>query len=572
MKIGALTNRFRLLRNLIFFRRRERDPGTPRSDGNAFLLRARVSHTRAVHEPTSPEKLVIVVAGEVASDRALDLLRDAAKTTRADVTIETTTRDLRDALSDARSADRSAALLFIAADEDDALAAIEAGADEAAAIAACTAQALERYVARAMVRAKTRLYNEQLYGSAAHAEKLSALGTLVAGVAHEINNPCSALTLSLQVVKYRLAPLFDLAKSSASPEDHRAALRAALERADVRRFLPDLSSTFDDMVRSTEAISAIVGDLRLFARSDEREEPQHVDIHGLLDQVLRITGSRLGSVAHVERDYDPHVSFAYVARSRLAQVLTNIFVNAAQAMAEIERPMHRLRISTRADEEGLVISISDTGPGIPEDKLERVFDPFYTTKKPGEGTGLGLALSSDLVRRMGGQLMVESELGQGATFLVYLPLGKPVAEKAESKRSAWLPETYDRRSVILAVDDDERVLRAYARALREQYDVLLATDGQEAIDLLASGSHADAVLTDLQMNDVGGEQLLSWLIGERPSLAKRVVIATAVPLSEEEESALKKRCAAILEKPISYEKLHSVFRKLLRDVEKLAAE
>lgn len=165
-------------------------------------------------------------------------------------------------------------------------------------------------------------------------------------------------------------------------------------------------------------------------------------------------------------------------------------------MAEVARPMHRLRISTRADEEGLVISISDSGPGIPPDQLERIFDPFFTTKKPGEGTGLGLALSSDLVNRMGGQLMVESDFGQGATFLVYLPLGKPAARADEPKGSAWAPESYGRRSVILAVDDDERVLRAYARALREQYDVLLATDGQEAIDLLASGSHADAVLTD----------------------------------------------------------------------------
>ncbi|MFO0586900.1 MAG: ATP-binding protein [Polyangiaceae bacterium] len=523
-------------------------------------------------EPTSPEKLVILVAGEVAEDATFEALQSAARASGADVTLERSARDLRDAIADARAADRNAALFYITADEEDALAAIEAGADEAASQEACARLVADRLVARVMVRARTRLYQEQLYGSAAHAEKLSALGTLVAGVAHEINNPCSALTLSLQVVKYRLAPLFDLAKSASATDAYRDALRAAMERADMRRFLPDLSSTFDDMVRSTESIAAIVGDLRLFARSDEREEPQHVDIHALIDQVLRIAGTRIGTVAHVERDYDPRVSFAYVPRSRLAQVLTNIFVNAAQAMAEVARPMHRLRISTRADDEGLVISISDTGPGIPHDRLERIFDPFYTTKKPGEGTGLGLALSSDLVKRMGGQLMVESDFGQGATFLVYLPLGKPVADKTEPRRNVWVPETYGRRSVILAVDDDERVLRAYARALREQYDILLATDGQEAIDLLASGSHADAVLTDLQMTDVGGRQLIAWLAAERPQLAKRIVVATAVPMSEEEEQKLQKRCAAILYKPVSYDRLHSVFRDLLRDVAQLAAE
>src|SRR6185369_8112164 len=124
-------------------------------------------------------------------------------------------------------------------------------------------------------------------------------------------------------------------------------------------------------------------------------------------------------------------------------------------------------------------------------------DPFFTTKKAGEGTGLGLALSQDLVQRMGGQILVESEVGQGATFLVYLPLGKRAAASDEPRSMDWAPSSQGRRAVILAVDDDERVLRAYARALRDRYDVLLATDGQEAIDMLASGSHADAVLTDM---------------------------------------------------------------------------
>ncbi len=519
----------------------------------------------------SPEKLVVLIAADAYDEATCDLLRAAARACDAVVYIERTERDLRDAITEARAADRSSALLYISSDEEDALAAIEHGADEAtsgsprrAGSAAYDVHTIDRTLRRALARARTRLFNEQLYGSAAHAEKLSALGTLVAGVAHEINNPCSALTLSLQVVKYRLAPLFDLARSASSPEEHRIAIRHLLERADMRRFLPDLSSTFDDMVRSTESISAIVSDLRLFARSEEREQPQHVDLHALLDQVLRIAGARIGGIAHVERDYDPQVSFAYVPRSRLAQVLTNILINAAQAMAEVPRSMHRLRVSTRADEEGLVISVSDTGPGIPPDQLERIFDPFFTTKRPGEGTGLGLALSSDLVRRMGGQILVESELGSGATFLIYLPLGKPAAASSEPQRADWIPSSYGRRSVILAVDDDERVLRAYARALRDRYDVLLATDGQEAIDMLGSGSHADAVLTDLRMTDIGGRQLISWLEAERPALAKKVVVSTAVPLEEAEEDKLRQSCAALIYKPVSYDRLHAVFQDLLQ--------
>lgn len=497
-------------------------------------------------------------------------MSEAARAFRVTVSIDRRDRDLRDAISEARATDRTVALLYVAPDEEDALAAIEAGADESVTYAACDISSMQRILGRTLARARTRLYNEQIYGSAAHAEKLSALGTLVAGVAHEINNPCSALALSLQVVQLRLTPLFELAKHTAAAEEYRAALRTELDRADMRRFLPDMSSTFDDMLRATEAISAIVGDLRLFARADEREQPQHVDLHALLDQVLRIAGPRISGVAHIERDYDPHLGLVWVMRSRLAQVVTNILVNAAQAMAEVERPMHRLRISTRADEEGFVISISDTGPGIPQEQLERVFDPFFTTKKAGEGTGLGLALSSDLVRRMGGQILVESEYGQGATFLIFLPVGKPVSASIRPSQPQWVPSSYGRRAVILAVDDDERVLRAYARALRDRYDVLLAKDGQEAIDLLSSGSHADAILTDLLMTDIDGRKLLRWLAVERPRLMKRVVVATAIPMSEDEEQEIRASSGAVLYKPVSYDALHQVFRELFQDDRELA--
>ncbi|MEZ4294066.1 MAG: ATP-binding protein [Polyangiaceae bacterium] len=519
----------------------------------------------------TPDRVVVLCVANAWSDGTAELLQAAARAHGLTISVNRTERDLRDAIGEVRALHRGIALLFVAADEEDALAAIESGADEAVSAGNLDLAAADRLLLRAVTRARTRLYNEKLYGTAAHAEKLSALGTLVAGVAHEINNPCSALTLSLQVVKYRLAPLFDLARSSSTPEEYRTALRSLLDRSDIRRFLPDMSSTFDDMVRSTESISAIVSDLRLFARSEEREQPQHVDLHALLDQVLRIAGTRISPVAHIERDYDPGVTYAFVPRSRLAQVLTNIFINAAQAMAEIERPMHRLRISTRADAEGVIISIADTGPGIPPEQLERVFDPFFTTKKPGEGTGLGLALSSDLVRRMGGQILVESEHGHGATFLVYLPIGNPAGESIQPAQAQWVPSSYGRRAVILAVDDDERVLRAYARALRDRYDVLLATDGQEAIDLLASGSHADAILTDMQMTDIDGRRLIQWLAAERPKLAKRVVVATAIPMSEDEERQTRETCGALVYKPISYDTLHTVLRNLLSDDGELAA-
>ncbi len=472
--------------------------------------------------------------------------------------------NLRDGVPNARLGNRDIALLFAAVDDASALSAIEAGADEVLIVpeeggAVDFVQAAQR----ALVRASVRLHTERLFGSAAHAEKLRALGALVAGVAHEINNPCAALLLSIEVVRRRLTPLFELAREASSPEAYKRGLEATLRRVDMQRSLPDMSPILDDMARATDSISAIVRDLRVFTRADELEQPQRVDLHEVLDQVLRLAGSRITAVGHLERDYAAELPPVFVPRSRLAQVLTNILVNAAQAITQIERPVHRVRVSTRADEEGVVVAISDTGPGILPEHLDRIFDPFFTTKKPGEGTGLGLALSTDLVRRMGGQIIAESNPGEGATFLVYLPSAPDDVLEEESRDARWVQAASPRRRVILAVDNDERVLRAYARTLRDSYDVLLATDGQEAIDLLRSGSQADAVLTDLQMPEVDGRQLMAWLEEHRPELSGHVVVVTATPLTEAEDGVLRGRCAALLAKPATHEGLLSAIERAL---------
>ncbi|MEZ4410879.1 MAG: ATP-binding protein [Polyangiales bacterium] len=355
------------------------------------------------------------------------------------------------------------------------------------------------------------------------------------------------------MLRRRLYPLAELEREGASGAAYRERLAALLARAEVQRVMPEVTRVLDDMGRATDTISSIVRDLHVFTRVDELEKPQRVDVHEIINQVLRLAGSRVTARGHVERDFAVELPAVYVPRSRLAQVLTNILVNAAQAIAEVDRPVHRVQVSTRADDEGIIIAVRDTGPGIAPEHLDRVFDPFFTTKKPGEGTGLGLALSSDLVRRMGGQLLVQSTFGEGATFMVYLPAAPEDApyEPALPLPSWRPPANATLRRSVLVVDDDERVLRAYARVLRDDYDVLLASDGQEAIDLLRSGSRADLVITDLEMPEVDGLALIDWLRAERPELARRVVMATATPLAEIEDSGVESKVSALLGKPVS---------------------
>jgi signal transduction histidine kinase/CheY-like chemotaxis protein len=517
-------------------------------------------------DPHPPHPFVLLLVPEGAAPDSLEAAAaEASQACGVPVKVVITARDMRDALREARLEYKGVPLAYLDLDEETALDALECGADDADALRAPAKVALTSLVRRTLIRAHERLHNERLHSVAAHAEKLTALGMLVASVAHEINNPCAALLLSIEVIRRRLAPLLTIPQTAEEAAVAQARITQIGATLGARGFGADLQQMLDDMVGATNAITDIVRDLRVFARSedeDEEEEHKPIDVHSLIDQALRIAGSSIGARGHIERDYADDLPRVAVSRSRLLQVLTNVIANAAQAIHEIERPVHRVRVSTRSDAEGVVITIADTGPGIRSDRLGRIFDPFFTTKKAGEGTGLGLALSADFVRRMGGQLIVESDFGEGATFLLFLPLpASPVAAISEPPSEPRATPHPSRRPVVLAVDDDERVLRAYARALRERYDVLLASDGQEAIDLLRSGSHADAVVTDLEMPEVDGRGLFAWLLRERPELARRLVFVTAIPLTASEG----RDGPAVLLKPVPHDLLLRTCADLIGD-------
>jgi signal transduction histidine kinase/CheY-like chemotaxis protein len=408
----------------------------------------------------------------------------------------------------------------------DALEAIEHGADEAMMVRPDDQGAARELVDRTTLRARVRREQENLRASLAHAEKLTALGTLVAGVAHEINNPLSALTLSLEVAQRDLeTPLrtLDAVREAAQRgsgltreevQGIAAGARQPISRADIDELI-------DNATQAALSIAMVVRDLRLFARADEDETPSIVDVAGLVDQVLRLLGREVESVAIIERDHGSEVPPILVARSRLTQVLTNVVVNAVHAMRDVERPVHRLRVSTRFDDDAIAITVSDTGPGIPSEDLERIFDPFYTTKRAELGTGLGLSISRSILRRLGGELLVESVLGDGATFVALIPrTPREVLASAANRRVQELsvPVPRERRAVML-IDDDEQVLRACARVLGRHYDLVVARDGQEAIELLSSGSRADVIVTDT----AASETLSAWLLTSRPELTDRLV-------------------------------------------------
>jgi len=231
------------------------------------------------------------------------------------------------------------------------------------------------------------------------AEKMKSLGQLVAGVAHELNNPIGFVHANLQLLDEYIRKLVEAQRSETDAERVREAIAKLLSRSR----------------EGTERVKKIVQDLRTFSRMDQAEL-QDTDLHEEIDRTLGLMEPRFKNGVDVERDYGrlPRVR-CYVGQ--LNQVFLNLLMNACDAMED----HGRIRIRTRATPEGVRLEFHDDGPGIPENVRSRIFDPFFTTKPVGVGTGLGLSLSHGIVERHGGRIAVESEPGEGTTFVIDLP-------------------------------------------------------------------------------------------------------------------------------------------------------
>jgi two-component system NtrC family sensor kinase len=452
------------------------------------------------------------------------------------------------------------------------VAAIEAGADDACLATGLDLDAFVAFVDRVVIRARRRRDVENAQAAVLHGEKLAALGTLVAGVAHEINNPLTVLLLMWQTMRGAVEPLV-----RAQGEIFRLASRRGPATAEELRRLAALCRTgavssefntlFEDGESALDTIRDVVRGLRMYARTSDDDDLEPVDIPELIDQIVRVVSKGIVTDAALERDYERDLPVLLLPRSKIAQVLTNLLVNAAQAVSQVERSIHRVRVSVRCDDEVLALSVSDTGPGISAENVERIFDPFFTTKRldgAAGGSGLGLSISRSILQALGGDLIAESVHGEGATFIAIIPTeGRRVERKERGPADSSEPSPASRRASLLIVEDDERILRSLALALRGRYDIILAGDGQEAIDLLTSGSTPDAVLTDVTMPLVDGTALYEWLCDKRPELASRLVFMTA-SINEQDVQRAAKTGRPVLEKPMTRERLLGALRDALK--------
>ena len=286
----------------------------------------------------------------------------------------------------------------------------------------------ERRVAEnALRKAKDNLEHvvEKRTAQLVQAEKMASIGQLAAGVAHEINNPIGYIFSNVGTLQNYLEQLFAMldayqqAETSIAQPAVTTQLRAMRERIDLDFLRDDIPALMRESREGIVRVRHIVEDLKDFSRSDASQDWSRADLHQGIDSTLNIVANEVKYCADVVKAYGviPEIECLPL---QINQVVLNLIVNAAHAMGP-SRGTITLRTGM-ANPHTVKLEVEDTGSGIAPDALSRIFDPFFTTKAVGKGTGLGLSLAYGIVKKHGGHIEVDTELGRGTCFRVLLPV------------------------------------------------------------------------------------------------------------------------------------------------------
>lgn len=259
----------------------------------------------------------------------------------------------------------------------------------------------------------------QLYQS----EKMASIGQLAAGVAHEINNPIGFVSSNLSSLSGYVGDyleLIDLAQKALLPiresSPEAGQFWSRMEDLDFEYLKSDTKDLIEESTDGLTRVKEIVQNLKSFARLDESGE-KDVDLNEGLESTLKVVWNELKYKCTIHKDFET-LPFVHCQAGQINQVFMNLLVNAAQAVEK----QGEIYLETRHEGNEAVVRIRDNGCGIPEENLKKLFTPFFTTKPVGSGTGLGLSISYNIIIKHGGQLNVQSVVGEGTTFEIRLPV------------------------------------------------------------------------------------------------------------------------------------------------------
>ncbi|MHA7634773.1 PAS domain S-box protein [Corallococcus sp. M7] len=385
----------------------------------------------------------------------------------------------------------------------------------------------------------------QLQARLTLADRLASVGTLAAGIAHEINNP-------LAFVVSNLGFLSDEFRHHLSPGPGVRGVRP-----------PDVAEwqeVLGEACEGAERVRQIVRQLKTFSRPDE-ERMTPVDVHAVLDSVVMMAANEIRHRARLRRDYGT-VPQVMANEGRLCQVFLNLVVNAAQAIPEGSAHDHEVVLATRVSGGQVMVEVRDTGSGIAPEVMGRIFDPFFTTKPVGVGTGLGLSICHGIITGLGGDIQVDSTVGKGSTFRVVLPAPQPDPDFRPPEAPAPVAPVAP-RGRVLVVDDEPAVGRVLQRLLRG-HDVEVATSGRQALERMSRAPGFDAVLCDVMMPDLAGRDVYEAVRREHPGMERRFVFVSGGAFTAGAREFLEHIPNPLLEKPFDEARVRGAVEELVR--------
>ncbi len=366
-------------------------------------------------------------------------------------------------------------------------------------------------------------------------EKLSGIGEFVAGVAHELNNPLTSVMGFSEL------------------------LQSAVIDPKYNRYLDMLNKS---AVRCQKIVQALLSFAR--RRSPERKL---ASVNELVEAAIEIIHYQLrtGNV-EVLASLDPALPPAMVDSHQLQQVFVNIINNARQAI-EAHQPKGWIKVRTESAGDAIRIIFQDNGPGINPENLSKIFDPFFTTKDVGEGTGLGLSLCYGIVKEHGGTITPVSRPGEGAMFIVELPLRNNSSDTSELRRAAAQSAAANvndgKGKRILVIDDEEPILHLLRETLEPRgYEVDIAADGESGLRQL-SGKRYDLMLCDWKMPGLNGLQVYERVRASNPAFCDRIIFITGDVVNDKTRKFLQEQNKVCLTKPFTLPEFHAAIRKVL---------
>lgn len=311
-----------------------------------------------------------------------------------------------------------------------------------------TTDSLERSIRYAIERRRMEIERAKLEAQALHTSRMESVGSLAAGIAHEINTPIQFVGDNTRFVAgafndlFKLLDAFQRASEESLTESDRAELLSHAtimeDKLDFKYLKQEIPKAIKQTLEGVERVANIVRAMKDFSHPT-KDEKSLSDLNTALLSTLTVARNEIKYVAEVVTDLEESLPPVPCYLGDLNQVFLNLLVNAAHAIADADNQRSdkgTITVTTRRDGQDVVISISDTGKGIPEHLQDRIFDHFFTTKEVGRGTGQGLSISrSIVVDKHGGTLNFDTEEGKGTTFLIRLPISSKETKNVEEENS-----------------------------------------------------------------------------------------------------------------------------------------